>query len=448
VGGRLGVAGCVVNKLFYGDNLTVLREHLNDEMVDLVYLDPPFNSNETYNVLFGSHGRASEAQAEAFKDTWSWEHDAAQNAYQDILDQGGRPALLIKGLRSAIGDSPMMAYVLMMAVRLIELRRVLKPTGSLYLHCDSTASHYLKIILDAIFGSEHYQSEIIWQKIRSSKAQTIGFGSVHDSIFVYQKNDNTYGKKLYTLLSDERIALHYGQTEEETGRRFGLYDFTQAGRGEPRIFGGKKLSPPHGKHWIWGQERIDEAWAEGKLVFTSSTMVRVKRYLDESRGNPMEDIWTDIPPINAMARERLGYPTQKPVALLERIIDASAPEGGMVLDPFCRCGTTIVASQKLAREWIGIDITHYAITLIERRLAKLGVSDKDYSIVGRLVHLGGAIDLARRDKHQFQWWACWFLGAQTYREEKRGADRGVDGNIFFANGPYGTGRIIISVKGG
>ena len=269
----------------------------------------------------------------------------------------------MRAFRQLLGANDMLAYLSMMAPRLVELRRVLKSTGSLYLHCDPTASHYLKMLIDAIFGTGHFQNEIIWQKIRSSKAQTIGFGSVHDTIFAYRKTAAAVFRKLYTPLSDQRVARHYGQAESGTGRRYGLDNFTQSGQGKPRRFGDRVIAPPAGKHWIWEQDRIDAAMSEGRIVFTSKNMVRVKRYLDESRGNPMEDVWIDIPPINSMAQERLGYPTQKPVALLERIIQASSNEGATVLDPFCGCGTTIAAAQKLGRRWIGIDITQLAISL-------------------------------------------------------------------------------------
>jgi len=288
------------NKLYYGDNLSVLRESIASESVDLIYLDPPFNSSASYNILFKApSGEGSQAQIEAFEDTWHW-NESAERAFDEVVTGPHSDAsIMLRAMRSALGENDMMAYLAMMAVRLIELHRVLKPTGSLYLHCDPTASHYLKIFLDQIFGAAMFQNEIIWQKVRSSKAQTIGFGSVHDTIFAYRKTDAAFFQKPYTALADKRIEQHYGQIEPSTGRKYMLDNFTQAGQGEPRKFGDRVIAPPAGKHWIWTQERIDSAMKEGRLVFTSEKMFRVKRYLDESRGNPMEDIWTDIPPIRA-----------------------------------------------------------------------------------------------------------------------------------------------------
>ncbi|HEV7909549.1 MAG TPA: DNA methyltransferase [Methylocella sp.] len=437
-----------MNKLYFGDNLDVLREKIKDESVDLIYLDPPFNSDANYNVLFKPGGQASQAQAEAFRDTWDW-GEGARHAYEDVMRANGDVAVALSGLRRWLGENAIMAYLAMMAVRLIELHRVLKPTGSLFLHCDPTASHYLKILLDAIFGVGLFQNEIIWQKIRSSKAQSGHFGNVHDVIFLYKRGVQSVFNPQRTAHSDAYILSHYRHVERDSRRCYRLDNFTQTGQGPARLFGDRGLlRPPAGKHWIWSQDRIDDGLAKGLLIFAASGMPSVKRYLDEVGGNFVEDIWTDIAPINSQAKERLGYPTQKPVALLERVIAASSNEGDIVLDPFCGCGTTIHAAQKLDRQWIGIDVTHYAVTLIERRLSAIGIFPDAYQVVGRPTDIAGARDLARRDKHQFQWWAAWRLGARWYREEKKGADRGIDGRMLFKNGPYGDGLIIISVKGG
>ena len=260
-----------------------------------------------------------------------------------------------------------------MAVRLLEMHRLLKPSGSIYLHFDSTASHYLKAVMDAIFGWRNFNNEIIWQKIRSSKAQRTAFGSVHDNILFYKKARQSVFTKLYSELSPERVARHYGKTEADTKRRYGLDNFTQAGQGKPRRFGDRIIPPPKGKHWIWDQKHIDKAMSAGRLVFTSENMLRVKRYLDESKGNPMEDIWIDIAPINAMSKERLGYPTQKPIALYERIVSASSKKGGIVLDPFAGCATTLVACEKLRRQWVGMDIWDNAHEIVLHRLELEGL---------------------------------------------------------------------------
>ena len=438
-----------MNTLYSGDNLDILRRYVKDASVDLVYLDPPFNSNQTYNILFQEKdGSQSASQIKAFGDTWHWDETAARS-YEETVEAGGQVAEAMQAFRKLLGTNDMLAYMSMMAPRLVELRRVLKSTGSLYLHCDLTASHYLKMLLDAIFGTGHFQNEIIWQKIRSSKAQTIGFGSVHDTIFAYRKTASAVFRKLYTPLSDQRVARHYGQVEADTGRRYGLYDFTQSGQGKPRRFGRKVIAPPVGKHWIWEQDRIDAAMSEGRIVFTSKNMVRVKRYLDESRGNPMEDVWIDIPPINSMAQERLGYPTQKPVALLERIIQASSNEGDVVLDPFCGCGTTVAAAQKLDRHWIGIDITHLAISLIRYRLRDSFGEDCRFEVIGEPTSAPDAAALAKQDPYQFQWWALGLVRARP-ADEKKGADRGIDGRLYFHDEGKGgkTKQIIFSVKAG
>jgi adenine specific DNA methylase Mod len=452
-----------MNQLHFGDNLTVLRNHVKDETVDLIYLDPPFNSSATYNVLFKQgDGIASEAQAEAFKDTWAWGHAAAE-AYEDALRMGGDLPILLRSLRSWLGDNGLMAYLAMMSVRLIELHRVLKPSGSLYLHCDPTGSHYLKLLLDTVFGTENFRNEIIWKRT-SGHSSARRWGPVHDDILFYGKSDRIVWNPVFQAHDAQHLASKYS-TSDDHGP-FMPADLTGAGKrtgdsGKPwRGFDPDKL----GRHWavprnvpkdrldldgweaLTSQEKLDRLDL-AKLIYwpkKEGGFPRFKRYVNE--GVPIQSVISDIPPINSQAQERLGYPTQKPIALLERIIAASSKDGAVVLDPFCGCGTTIEAAETLNRQWIGIDVTHYAVTLIETRLRKAHPKAQ-YKIFGRPTDLAGARDLADRDKYQFQWWAAWQLGAQTY-ETKKGADRGIDGNIFYANGPYGHGRIIISVKGG
>jgi adenine specific DNA methylase Mod len=418
-----------MNKLYFGDNLDMLREKIKDESVDLVYLDPPFKSNANYNVLFKPGGVVSEAQAEAFRDTWEW-GDSARDAYDDVIKLNGDVALILSGLRIWLGESAMMAYLAMMAIRLLELRRVLKPSGSLYLHCDPTASHYLKILLDAIFDHDGWRNEIMWRRTPfsgSSKARAQQLPRSHDVIHFY-----TLGKE-WTW---NPPTLPY---KPEYLDRFKWDD--NDGRGPYR----KTLLK------TYSQETLERLKQENGLIHPvgAGAKYSYKQYLDKSSGTrQIDDVWTDINSLNPVALERLGYPTQKPLTLLERIIQQSSNEGMTVLDPFCGCGTTVEAAVKLKRQWIGIDVTHYAVTLIERRLSAAGVQHGTYEIVGRPTDLAGARDLARRDKHQFQWWAAWRLGARWYREEKKGADRGIDGRMLFKNGPYGDGLIIISVKGG
>ncbi len=348
--------------LFHGDNLPFLRA-MNSESVDLIATDPPFNKGRDFHATPDSLAGAK------FQDRWSWERDVHGEWTDQITDDYPRLMEAIESARYAHSDG-MGAFMCFMAVRFLEMRRILKPTGSIYLHCDHTASHYLKAVMDAIFGWKNFRNEIVWQKIRSSKAQTKGFGSVHDTILVYGKTASTVWNNLYTPLSNERIARHYGKAEPATGRRYGLYDFTQAGQGEPRRFGDKVVAPPTGKHWIWDQDRIDVAMSEGRLVFTSDSMIRLKRYLDESSGNPIEDIWVDISPVNAVSKQRIGFPTQKPLALYERIIRASSNEGDIVLDPFAGCATTLVAAERLNRQWVGMDIWDNAKAVVLERLER------------------------------------------------------------------------------
>jgi adenine specific DNA methylase Mod len=436
-----------MNKLYFGDNLDVLREKVKDESVDLIYLDPPFNSDANYNVLFKPGGQASQAQAEAFRDTWDW-GEGAGHAYEDVMRVNGDVALILSGLRRWLGENGMMAYLAMMTARLLELRRVLKPEGSIYLHCDPTASHYLKIILDAAFGHGGWRNEIIWQRT-SSHNDPKRYGRIHDTIFYFCKGDAPTWNQIFEKPDDDFFDAHDFETDEN-GVRFRKRDLTAPYRGGGSgQYEWKGRRPSKGRMWSFTRENMLKLEAEGKIVYTRTGMPRMKIPVENLRGLPLQDVWTNPELwLNAAAKERIGYPTQKPLALLDRIIRASSNEGDVILDPFCGCGTTVECSEKLKREWIGIDVTHYAVTLIERRLSTIGVSPDAYQVVGRPTDLAGARDLARRDKHQFQWWAAWRLGARWYREEKKGADRGIDGRMLFKNGPYGDGLIIISVKGG
>ena len=376
------------NTLYYGDNLEVLREHVRDESVDLIYLDPPFKSNQDYNVLFREQDDSrSVAQIKAFQDTWQWDQTAAA-AYREVVEAGGRASPVMQAFRTFLGPSDMLAYLSMMAPRLLELHRVLKPTGSLYLHCDPTASHYLKLLLDAIFGPTNFRNEIIWA-YRTGGVSTRYWPRKHDVLLFYV------------------ASQHY------------------------------RHQPP--------KERI---FYESEF-FTTQVDEQGRHFADVY----IRDVWGDIKPIINVSRERLGYPTQKPEALLERIIQASSREGDVVLDPFCGCGTAIAAAQKLGRRWIGIDITHLAINLIRHRLQDAFGTDiaQEYAVTGEPEDLAGAEALAQDDRFQFQWWALGRVGARPVpTERKRGADQGIDGRLYFhdeaGNGP--TKQIIISVKSG
>ena len=446
--------------LFYGDNLEILRNHIPDESVDLVYLDPPFNSQATYNVLFKApSGDRSQAQIEAFEDTWHW-NESAERAFDEVVTgPHSDAAIMLRAMRSALGENDMMAYLAMMAVRLIELHRVLKPTGSLYLHCDPTASHYLKILLDAVFGPIRFRNELIWK--RSSAHTANRFAPVHDTIFFYTKGADYVWNQARQPIPQKTVDAWYNNIEAGTGRRYNRADMTGAGvRTGPsgETWRGIDVTSK-GRHWaIPGfvqlkatntLDALNELDASGRLHWPKNPggVPMLKRYLEESPGVAALDLIIDIPPLNNVAKERLGYPTQKPLALLERIVAASSNEGDTVLDPFCGCGTTVHAAQRLGRQWIGVDITHLAVALIERRLkdAFPGIA---FDVHGVPKDYAGARDLAERDKHEFQKWITGRIGAQPYKGGKKGMDRGIDGYLHFRDGEKKSQFAIVSVKGG
>jgi len=420
------------NILYYGDNLPVLREHVAHESVDLVYLDPPFNSNATYNVLFAEkNGSQSAAQIKAFEDTWEWDEVAART-YQDVVERGGRVSQALQAFQTFLGNNDMLAYLTMMAPRLVELRRVLKPTGSIYLHCDPTASHYLKMLMDAVFGAENSRNEINWKRTPfsgSSKARALQYPRSHDTILFY-----THGA----------IWTWNGPTKPYSDEYLSRFKWDDKdGRGPYR----KTLLK------TYSQKTFERLKAEGRLIPPRDDGARwsYKQYLSESSGTvQVDDTWVDVNAINPVAAERLGYPTQKPEALLERIIKASSNEGDVVLDPFCGCGTTIAVAQKLNRHWLGIDVTHLAISLIKSRLQDTFGESVKYLVVGEPTDVAGAEALAGSDPYQFQWWALGLVGARPV-DQKKGADKGIDGRIYFhddAAHSTKTKQIILSVKAG
>jgi len=384
------------NTLYYGDNLDILRRYIAAESVDLIYLDPPFNSKATYNVLFGEqNGSQAAAQIKAFEDTWRWDQAAAL-AYQETVEQGGKVAQALLAFRTFLGDSNMLAYLAMMAPRLVELRRVLKPTGSIYLHCDPTASHYLKMLMDAVFGVRNFLNEVVWY-YRGAGTPRRARARRHDTLLWYARQERSHYFNL------DPIRRPYA---EATVERFRHYIGNVRGG---RDFGVQKLHPL-GKH--------------------------------------PDDVITHIQPLAPSAKARLGYPTQKPEELLDEIILSSSNEGDLVLDPFCGCGTTIAVAERLKRRWIGIDITHLAITLIKHRLRAAFGDQVAYQVIGEPVSLPDAQTLAAQDPYQFQWWALGLVGARPV-EQKKGSDKGIDGRIYFHEGAKGkTKQVILSVKAG
>lgn len=441
------------DRLYFGDNFRILRDHIANASVDLIYLDPPFNSNATYNVLFKApDGHQSQAQITAFEDTWHW-NESAEEAYDRIVHgPSSDVANMVTAMRSFLGTNDMMAYLVMMAIRLIELHRVLKPTGSLYLHCDPTASHYLKMLLDAVFGMSWYRAEIVWKRT-NARGTPSNWGHLHDVIFHYSP---PAAKHQIPKVKGDLAKMPHTLITRPDGLKYQTYELTGAGitrEGESgRPWRGFNPSTM-GRHWGNSHGQLD-AWAEsGQIHFPPNG--GWPRRVDEmpfdasSREVVVGDVWTDIDRLNQTAKERLGYPTQKPVALLERIISASSNPGDVVLDPFCGCGTTIHAAQKLGRRWIGIDITPLAINLIKRRLNEAFAADARFDIVGLPQDLDGAQALFQQDPHLFQLWAVSLIpDAQPWKGGKRGADTGIDGQVYLRTGKSETHRAMISVKGG
>jgi DNA modification methylase len=443
--------------LYWGDNLDILRNYVRDESVDLIYLDPPFNSNRNYNVLFRENGKTeSDAQIQAFGDTWKWTAQAeeafAYLAYDNAVPQ--RVTDLIVAMRSFIGTNDVMAYLVMMTQRLIELHRVLKPTGSIYLHCDPTASHYLKVVMDTIWGPQQFRTEIIWKRSSAHSDTKQGrrqHGRIHDVILFFTKGNLWTWNALFTPYDQEYVDTFYRHIEPETGRRFRLSDLTAAKGGGDTSYEWNGVKPYRGRFWAYSRANMERFEREGRLYYTRTGMPNYKRYLDEMPGVPLQDLWADIPP--TLGNESLGYPTQKPEALLERIIKASSNEGDVVLDPFCGCGTAIAVAERLNRRWIGIDITHLAIAAIVNRM-QTHFPDIEIRRHGEPRDVGGARALAEMDRYDFQNWALALIGARPIAEDskgksKKGADRGIDGVMsFLGNDPKVPSRCLVQVKSG
>jgi DNA modification methylase len=437
--------------LFYGDNLDVLRQYVSDESVDLIYLDPPFNSNASYNVLFAEQdGSRSAAQVKAFGDTWRWDQGAA-TAYEEVVEAGGQVSQAMRAFQTLLGPSNMLAYLSMMAPRLIELRRTMKPTASIYLHCDPTASHYLKLLLDAVFAPENFRNEIIWQRTLSKGQMKNRLPNNHDVVLSYKKSADAFWDpdaafRPYDPTSlDEKTAKKYCHIDSD-GRRYQLTSLLNPNPNRPNLdyefLGVRRV-------WRWTRERMQKEHELGRVVQSRPGGVpRFKRYLDEQRGRPLDDVWTDIPPLNSQAAERLGYPTQKPEALLERIIEMASKPGDVVLDPFCGCGTAIAVSERLGRRWIGIDVTFLATHLIKSRLTEAFGDSLEFEVIGEPTTKSEAEELAKEDPFQFEVWALSKVRARN-SDTGKGADRGIDGRLLFHEKFGGkTRQVIISVKSG
>jgi len=445
------------NTLYYGDNLPILREYLGNETVDLIYLDPPFNSNRNYNVLFREEsGQEAEAQITAFEDTWHWNQVAEQTYTELVTGAPEEVSRMVGALRDFIGPNQMLAYLVMMAARLVELHRVLKPTGSLYLHCDPTASHYLKVVLDTIFGPQNFRNEITWQRTATKGDAVVKFGAVHDVLLFYSKSEKYQFRPVY-VEKDDAYRSRF-RLDDNDGK--GPYRLAPLDSPNPRpnlTYKYKGYNPPQ-KGWRVSKELMAELDANGELHFPSKPEGRISRkhYLNEQEGRKATDVWTDIPPLQAAGAERMGYPTQKPLALLERIINASSNPGDIVLDPFCGCGTAIAAAQKHGRRWIGIDITHLSIALQKYRLAAMfpGVT---YRVVGEPEDVESARQLAQDPdgRYKFQWWALSLIkarplgGQEGSKAGRKGSDSGIDGVITFMDDNSGKPkRVLVQAKSG
>lgn len=444
-----GVRG--LNKLFYGDNLEVLREHVPSKSIDLVYLDPPFNSNRSFNVIFGRNSTGGDvaAQIQAFDDTWRWTPvtDGQYERYALTGELPSRVAESLTAFRTLLGENDAMAYLVNMAPRLVELHRVLKPTGSLYLHCDPTMSHYLKVLLDAIFGAQLFRGEITWLRT-TTHSDAKRWSPNADIILYYGKTTTVTWNPMYVPHSEAYRASKY-RNDDGDGR--GLYQLGDITSPNPRPnltyeWKGHK-PPPNG--WRYSRKTMEELDKDGRIWYPDSKdkRPRLKRYLADLEGTVVGNVWTDIPPINSQAAERLGYQTQKPLALLERIVTASSNPGGVVLDPFCGCGTAVDAAQNLGRQWAGIDITFIAVDLIEKRLQDRypGIQGT-YETFGIPRDMGAAQALFERSPFDFERWAVSRLNAQP--NEKQVGDKGVDGVARFYLDKKTIGKVLVSVKGG
>ena len=458
--------------LVRGDNLEEMR-NFPDECIDLIATDPPFNSRRDYFVPYrDERGREPDTLVRAFTDTWTW-GEAAENAYDNlIVEIGGQIADTIQGLRQFLNETPMMAYLVMMAIRIAEIHRILKPTGSLYLHCDPSASHYLKIILDAIFGTGNFRNEIVWQRT-SAHNDGNRFGRVHDIILFYSKNPRPLWNPVYTEHDPEYIERFY-RHEDERGR-YRIGDLTGPGvrqgesgqpwQGVDPSSVGRCWSVPHRDAWpedvqppenyenLSVQERLDALDANGLIYWPPTGRVPgFRRYLSTSRGRRVTDVVTDINPLSSQSKERTGYPTPKPRALYERIVTASSNEGDLVLDPFCGCGTTLMAAEALNRRWIGIDLTYLATGAVRQQIERLFPQLRNsVTIAGTPENAEQALELARTNPHGFEEW-CVTHVLHFRSNPRRGGDGGIDGTFRFPlgriQGRQAHGKAVAQVKGG
>lgn len=452
----------MMKSLYYGDNLDVLRNNIPSDSVDLCYIDPPFNSKRNYNQIYNNIGKEDMAQAQAFVDTWTWDN-SARNAFHEIINnESGRFSQrvtdLIRGLHLVLQEGSLLAYLVSMTVRLVEIHRVLKPTGSFYLHCDPTASHYLKLVLDAIFlpnGGE-YQNEIVWQRTNAHNVASKYFARLHDTVFYYTKSATYTWNPEYSDFSPQQMKRY--TKDPMTGRLVTGQDLTMTGN-LSRNFTWRGATPPPNRGWALSEEQLESLWEQGLILTKKDGTPRLdgrKVFLDEKKGKPIGSVWSDIQRVGNTSSERLGYPTQKPEALLERIIKASSNEDDVILDAYCGCGTTISVAEKLKRNWIGIDITYQSVSLILRRLENQYGKD----VVDKVMMNGIPRDFASakalankkddRLRKEFEKWAILtYTNNRATVNDKKGADKGIDGTAYFLVGRDNeTAKVVFQVKSG
>lgn len=448
-----------MNYLYYGDNLEVLRKYITDESVDLCYIDPPFNSKRNYNQIYNNIGSEDKAQAQAFSDTWEW-NSLAEVGLLEILDNyKGRftpqTICLISGLKEVLGKSCLLAYLVSITLRIVEIYRVLKLTGSFYLHCDPTSSHYLKLILDSVFCAlkGEFQNEIIWKRTTAHNDPQ-RYGRIHDCIFFYSKTENKLFNRFKGKYSQEQLSRY---KYKDTKGYFKAENLTAPRFSPTRTVEWRGVHPGVNRQWRFSLEKLEQLYTEECILLRRDGKPRkdgLKEYLLEVEGSALQDIWIDVV-FSPTTKERLGYPTQKPKTLLERIIESSSNENDVILDAYCGCGTTVEVSQKLNRQWIGIDITYQSISLILKRL-----EDSFGNAVLKQIKLNGipkdiksAEALANRQddrtRKEFEKWAILtYSNNRAAINHKKGADRGIDGLAYFLEDEKCRRKIILQVKSG
>lgn len=444
------------NRLYYGDNLEIMQR-MPSKSVDLIYLDPPFNSKQNYNLIYKNlTGKPVPEQAEAFCDTWEMDAEKeriAKNMPALMRDHGVDNyyvefwRLWMHALRHS--QPHLLAYLIFMVMRLLQMKTILRSSGSLYLHCDPTASHYIKVMMDGIFGHQNFRSEIIWKRT-SAHSSAKRYGPVHDVLLYYTMSDRFTWNPQYGEYDQSYLDAFYTHVDPD-GRRWRRSDLTGAGirHGETgKPWRGIDVTEK-GRHWAYPPATLEEMDVAEKIHWPAKEggIPMLKRYADEGKGVPLQDVWTDIPPMHNLSAERLGYPTQKPLNLLRRIIQASSNKGDVIFDPFCGCGTTIYAAHELGRRWVGCDVAILAIKLVKEVLSeRYHVAEGTaFAIEGIPASEEQAADLAKRDPFQFQHWAVERVGG--FPMHKKVADQGIDGRIYFET-KEALRAMVLSVKGG